>query len=212
MSVEIELPIQDIPRLRSAADKIVFYTRHGSKLYGLNTDSSDEDWFVVTTSSAPRATQGVIKRDGAPSLDVVTVGWDAFLSLAHSGSHQSIEALFSDEKVFLQPEYAPHLADLRLTGTDIITKYRRTIKKFSFGDFKRRRHAVRLASNLTDLAENGRFDPRLTHREAALAGSLAENLAGNALAGILLSQPRSTDEPWVWAGVVTQKCLSDQEE
>lgn len=187
-TVAFTLPVDDIPRLRGRSDQIVFFTRHGSKLYGLNTDSSDEDWFVVTTSRAPRATQGVIKRGGAPALDVVTVGWDAFLGLAHSGSHQSIEALFSTEKVFLRPEYEPHLADVRLTGSDITAKYRRTIRKFSFGDFKRRRHAVRLSMNLAELSDRGRFDPHLTYREAALAGSLAENLAGNALSGILLSQ------------------------
>lgn len=182
------LPVKDIPHLRDRAGEIVFYTRHGSRLYGFDTDSSDQDWFVVTTSSRPRASHRVIERNGLPTLDLVTVGWDAFLRLATSGSHQSLEALFSNEKVFSHLEHRPFLDGMRIVGQDVEHVYRRTIKKFCFGDFKRRRHAVRLAGNLTELRECGRFDPRLAYREAAFAGNLAENLAGHALVGILLSQ------------------------
>lgn len=52
------------------------------------------------------------------------------------------------------------------TATTVGT-YARTIKSFSFApDFKRRRHALRLAANLRDLLEHGRFDLRLQPGQA----------------------------------------------
>lgn len=175
--------LPDIGTLPRIHGDIVFATRHGSRLYGFQSDSSDEDWFIVTDSPRPRASHTV--RGG---LDVVQMGWNAFLEHTLSGSHQSVEAAFSRRKMWGDVSYAPFLDELRITGDDVFRKYRRTIKAFSFGDFKRRRHAVRLANNLSDLRRYGRFNPELTQREAAFAGTLAENLAGHALAGILLSE------------------------
>lgn len=162
---------------------IVFATRHGSRLYGFQTESSDEDWFVVTTSHRPRP-EHVVKG----TLDLVQIGLQTFLDYASSGSHQSVEALFSPQKLWGDEQYRSYIEGMRITDEAAFRKYRRTIKAFSFGDFKRRRHAVRLANNLSDLRRYGRFNPELTQREAAFAGTLAENLAGHALAGILLSE------------------------
>ncbi|MFI9629219.1 hypothetical protein [Streptomyces sp. NPDC052042] len=169
-----------LPRIHG---EIIFATPHGSRLYGFQTDSSDEDWLIVTDSRRPRASHTV--RDG---LDVVQIGWTAFLEHVLAGSHQSVEAAFSHRKLWRDARFRSHLDTLLVAGDDVARKYRRTIKAFCFGDFKRRRHAVRLAQNLSDLRRYGRFNPEMTQREAAFAGTLAENLAGNALAGILLAE------------------------
>lgn len=173
----------DLPTIHG---EILFATRHGSRLYGFQTESSDEDWFIVTDSNRRRTTHTV-----EDVLDVTQMGWDDFLAEALRGSHQSLEAAFSTEKIWLQGgDERAYLDGLRVTGTDVFNAYRRTIRKFSFGDFKQRRHAVRLAGNLLDLQHRGRFDPSLSYREAAFAGNLAENLAGSVLDGILSSQFR----------------------
>lgn len=163
--------------------EVVFATRHGSALYGFQTESSDEDWFVVTTSKRRGARQSVTN-----GFDVTRIGWDSFLEYALSGSHQSLEAAFSSQKVWIRPEQRAFLEGMRVSSPDVFRKYSRTVKKFCFGDFKRRRHAVRLAGDLVDLRRHGRFEPERTHREAAFAGTLAENLAGHVLAGVLLAQ------------------------
>ena len=53
-----------------------------------------------------------------------------------------------------------------------LNTYRRTIKSFALtGDFKRRRHALRLAANLSELSRRGQFNPRLSP-------ALAQELTG----------------------------------
>jgi hypothetical protein len=135
--------------------EVIFRTVHGSRLYGFANADSDADTYVVTTSERTRPRQHV---NG--DTDTVTVGWDTFLRYAMGGSHQSVEALFSPAKQWeSHTELAPLLDGVRVTGGEVFAKYERTIRAFCFGDFKRRRHAVRLASNLGDLRDCGRFNP-----------------------------------------------------
>jgi hypothetical protein len=62
----------------------------------------------------------------------------------------------------MREKWAPFIESLRVTGPEVFAKYERTITKFCCGDFKRRRHAVRLSFNLADLRESGRFDPEMS--------------------------------------------------
>jgi hypothetical protein len=167
--------------------RIIFETKHGSHLYGMATPLSDHDTFVVTDSSH-RASQKV-----TGDVDRTTIGWDTFLLYALTGSHQSVEALFSREKVWhTQPELATYLDGLRVGGRFVFEKYARTIEKFAHADdFKRRRHAVRLWLNLQELRDHGRFDPRLTPAQVAWASELATaDIDGDQLA-MLLREGRS---------------------
>lgn len=169
--------------------EVIFTTIHGSHLYGLAGPFSDVDTYTVTTSSG-RARQKV---DGVQ--DSVTIGWGAFLEYAYSGSHQACEALFSREKVWHSREYLqPFLDGVRVTGPDAMAKYRRTIVKFAHsGDFKRRRHACRLALNLDRLRRDGVFNPRMNKYEIAWANALATDMRpGGELASLLL-------EDWDWS-------------
>lgn len=162
--------------------EIIFETVHGSHLYGMATPYSDRDTFVVTTSNH-RASQKV-----TGDVDRTTIGWSTFLLYAQTGSHQSVEALFSREKVWhSRKELEPYLDSMRVVGRGVYEKYTRTIQNFAHsGDFKRRRHAIRLWLNLQDLRRFGRFDPRMTAAEVAWASDLATaDLTGDELALLL---------------------------
>ena len=79
----------------------------------------------------------------------------------------------------------PMLESMRITGGDVFAKYERTIRKCCYGDFKRRRHACRLASNLADLRREGRFDPHATLDQILNWSELAQENEGDELAKIL---------------------------
>ena len=171
--------------------EILFFTPHGSSLYGFQHEKSDRDWFVVTDSPTLRVAKHSMQQlaDGS-QVDIVYMRLERFLENAEKGSHQSVEAAFSRSLAFTPAgeQYRALLAGMRICSPEVESAYKRTVKAFSFGDFKRRRHAVRLTGNLHDLRLYGRFNPEMTYREAASAGALAENIAGHALAGILLAQ------------------------
>ena len=147
---------------------VIFDTIHGSHLYGLATGSSDLDVYRVFEGTGTQLKQGV-----HGSLDLVRGDLEAFVIRAQSGSHQSLEALFSPVKQWgpgMESKWGPYLAGFRVTGSEVFEKYERTIKKFCYGDFKRRRHACRLAFNLGELRHSGRFNPRMKAEEDAGGG------------------------------------------
>lgn len=162
---------------------IIFRTIHGSHLYGLNHEGSDMDFYtVVIGNQKPHHT--IVN-----GVDTVTVGFPTFLRMAQFGSHQSVEALMSDQKVWHSREksISPFLDRMKICGPEVFTKYERTIRAFSFGDEKRRRHAVRLAQNLSQLRKHGRFNPRMTEQQADMARKWAGMMEGEALWRTLLS-------------------------
>lgn len=158
---------------------LIFSTIAGSHLYGLAHEESDLDVYEVYEGKSPKLRQSIAGDD-----DRVRGTLDAFLTRAYTGSHQSVEALFSREKVYapgMEEKYGSFLDGIYIGGGDVYAKYERTIKKFSFGDFKKRRHACRLALNLHDLRKYGRFDPTLTPLAASLCAGYAKTLKGKAL-------------------------------
>lgn len=162
----------------------IFTTIHGSRLYGLAHPGSDRDQFTLTTSLANRAKHKMV--DG---VDTMEVSWGTFLKRIREGSHQSVEALFSPYKVW-NPQYESMRAMLdgyRITGSMVFEKYERTIKKFCYGDFKRRRHAARLQMNLTGLRREGRFNPVMLDEQRWWATAVAERFEGDDLVDLLLN-------------------------
>ncbi|WP_292718140.1 hypothetical protein [Microbacterium sp. 13-71-7] len=141
------------------------------------------DMTVVTNSRAQRAQHLYVGEE-----DHMHLGFDYLLRQAQAGSHQSCEAAFSRSKVFTRQgePYRAMLSGLRVTSPEAFAKYERTITLFSFGDFKRRRHAVRLAFNLRDLRRSGRFDPELTPIQQALVNAYAKVLRDADLVAQLL--------------------------
>lgn len=160
----------------------VFRTVHGSRLYGMAHEGSDDDIFIVNTSERWKARQSM---NG--EIDTVRVGLDLFLFRAATGSHQTLEAMFSPYKQWSSYglKYQPMIEHYKVTGTDVFEKYERTIRKFCYGDFKRRRHAVRLSFNLSELRRLGRFNPVMTAGEIVTANAVAERYRDDELADAL---------------------------
>ncbi len=165
-------------------DEVIFETVHGSRLYGFSHAGSDHDTFTVTTSRWPRSQQVI-----AGDADMLTVGVGRFVTLVMQGSHQAVEALFSTQKVWgknaAADQVRPMLEAVRVTGPEVVARYQRTVKAFCFGNFKKRRHAVRLAMNLAALRRDGVMDPTLPESDRALAAELAEHMEGRDLLGYL---------------------------
>lgn len=156
--------------------ELIFSTVHGSWLYGLAHEGSDRDVYYVYEGKGTKLRQSMQGDD-----DSVRGTLDAFLNRAIAGSHQSVEALFSNQKIWYNDKYRPLLDNLFITGGEVFAKYERTIKKFCYGDFKRRRHACRLRLNLQDLREYGRFDPELTETQKIMCNAFAKLYEGDEL-------------------------------
>lgn len=155
--------------------EILFKTPHGSRLYGLNHADSDEDWYTVVvkppTKKKRYSTHKIIDND-----DSVVVDFGTWLVLCEKGVPQALEAMFSTMPV------TDNLAALRAgfrAGSGAYDTYLRTIKSFALQDeFKPKRHALRLALNMRDLREYGKFNPTLKRYEVSTLTGLATNLSG----------------------------------
>lgn len=169
---------------------VIFSTIHGSRLYGLDHADSDYDTYTVVTNDHKfdtdadlRLGQHVRSFADAPDKDDVVVTLNTFMKRVNKGSHQACEALFSQEKVLGEGwvTWGPLLNAVRVTSPDAFHAYERTIRKFAFGDFKRRRHAIRLATDLHYLRETGTFNPRKPSLWVEFANKRASEASGNAL-------------------------------
>jgi hypothetical protein len=166
--------------------EVIFTTVHGSHLYGLAHEGSDHDIYEVREGTTLTLHQR-IRDDGT---DIVTGTLEAFTRRALTGSHQSCEALFSPVKVFgpgMREKYGAYLDGFRVTGGDVFAKYERTIRKFCYGDYKRRRHAARLHINLRELRRDGRMMPALNEDSIRWCTLTAEAWSGDDLVGRLLN-------------------------
>jgi hypothetical protein len=158
----------------------ILETVHGSHLYGLNNSNSDRDFFRVVSGNSN--TRHTITGD----IDITQMSIDRFLTNVFKGSHQSCEALFSP-LAGIDPQYRPMFEAIRVTGSDVFARYRRTIRAFSFGDAKKRRHAVRLGFNLSDLVRSGRFNPVLTDNQRMKVSALSKLYSGETLYNIAIT-------------------------
>lgn len=136
-------------------------TLHGSRLYGLSTPESDFDWFTVV-SKVRTNRRKYAKQTLKGSQDNNVVDLSTFMLGCEKGVPQYLEAMFSPlDTVNGLPFRSSYRA-----GTEALNTYLRTMKSFCMADtYKTRRHAVRLAFNLRDLARYGRFNPVLTSEQ-----------------------------------------------
>ncbi len=159
--------------------EVLFSTPHGSHLYGLATPTSDRDFYTVVTRLPHVAHNGTKARYAKQTIkgqdDNFVIDLSTFMLLCEKGVPQALEAMFS------QVPTEDRIADLRRqyrVGTAVLPTYLRTIKSFMLaGDFKRRRHAFRLALNARDIADSGRFNPTLTPSRAEYVSDLARKFA-----------------------------------
>ena len=153
---------------------VMFRTVHGSRLYGLNHAASDDDFYQVIN----RSTSGKKKfarQNIAGNDDTMTVNFSTFSAMANEGIPQSLEAMFSAQS--LGTEYfEAYRKSFRVDINSMRKVYRRTIANFACGDFKRRRHALRLAFNFDEATYSGRFNPQLTPEQITFVNEQAEDL------------------------------------
>ena len=137
---------------------------HGSRLYNLNHEHSDYDYWKVETNK-PKVKSRQITHKVKDGLDVTCMDLSTFSKYADSSSHQVLELMFSAKKsVCLIKEYCDNFYVNPVTFREL---YWRTIKAFNHGrqrdknEIKTVRHTVRMALNLEEGLKYGRFNPTL---------------------------------------------------
>ena len=97
----------------------------------------------------------------------MVVDFGTWVEMCRSGVPQALEAMFSQMPVG-DDSIADFRRDFRV-GTEVLERYFRTIKSFALAEdesIKKRRHALRLALNVNELARTGRFNPTLSAEDA----------------------------------------------
>ena len=162
-------------------EEIAFTTVHGSRLYGLDHEGSDKDSMIVYNDHR-RANH---KKNG--DEDVIHVGIFDLIEKAYGGAHQYVEGVFSQKKIWQDETYRPLIENIRIPGATVAEKYERTIKKLSYGEFKLRRHAIRLSIALNSLRRAGHYDPTLNYTQIQRVTELAELVKDDTLKSFLLN-------------------------
>lgn len=169
----------------------ILRTVHGSRLYGTAHAGSDYDWYTVVADGR-RPRQSIVG-----DQDNVILPYRDFIKQVRRGVPQACEALWSPEAV-IHPDYLPFLRGIRLWGGDVADRHERTVRNFCYGDFKRRRHAVRMAWNLHNLRQQGWYYPRMSQEQVKIAEYLANSWYGDELAAILeVDKPSDAGESHV---------------
>lgn len=145
---------------------VLFKTVHGSRLYGLAHENSDEDFYTVVekvkTARAKYAKQTIIGSEDTMILDFGT-----WMGQVANGVPQACEAMFSEMAIV--DHIGPFHKHVKI-GTGAQERYLRTITSFCMTqDPKRKRHGLRLALNMYDFQRAGRFNPTMTPQEAEWA-------------------------------------------
>lgn len=139
--------------------EVLFRTVHGSHLYGMAHAGSDLDYYEVIPNKG-RERKRYAKQSIKDGIDRTIVDFSTFRQFCDDGVPQALEACFAPA-----PE-VDHISDFRaayrVDTARMVARYRRTIKSFSVGNAKQRRHALRLMINLDEAVITGRFNPVLS--------------------------------------------------
>lgn len=148
--------------------EVLFKTAHGSRLYGLAHADSDEDFYTVVEKTPVDNRYGrqqkhkYAKHKIEGKEDSFVVDFGTWVEMCKDGVPQALEAMFSQQPV---EDKIQEFRDSFRCGTEVYARYFRTIKSFALAEddgIKKRRHALRLALNLNEMAKTGRFDPTLS--------------------------------------------------
>lgn len=142
-------------------DTILFRTIHGSHLYGLAHAESDKDFYTVVSREKRGARKKYAKQSIKDGIDSMTVDLSTFMHMCEEGVPQALEAMFSPTDMVEIDTIEALRRGYRVNTAKATRTYRRTIRNFAEGDFKKRRHAARLAINMSEFQETGRFNPQL---------------------------------------------------
>ncbi|MBC9705784.1 MAG: nucleotidyltransferase domain-containing protein [Enterococcus sp.] len=154
-------------------------TNTGSKLYGLDHAGSDNDTYrIIPTinNGRKRNARQIIKGDE----DQITMDFKTFARFAYDGQPQALEAMFSPIATIDRISEFRNSFYAGLNYDAMIGRYRRTATAFAHGNFKHRRHALRLILNLEEAMRNrGYFNPRLSpeNRDMITEMAMDQNFA-----------------------------------
>lgn len=154
----------------------------GSHLYGLADAQSDLDRYVVCVESR-RDPNRYRHSQRVSDEDRIRVSLSGFLVQCERGSHQALDAMFAPPAACEVDKIAELRRGYR-AGITTIHALLRVVKKFAHMEgedrfaLKRRRHAVRIAFQIGQLVESGRYDPRLPDSILEVVKSAWEMPAG----------------------------------
>ena len=144
---------------------LLYKTVHGSHLYGLAHENSDDDFYSVVNTVKKNKIK-YAKQSIVDGIDQMTVDWGTWVNMCQAGVPQALEAMFSQKPLFEAEGIREFRAAFRM-GSQARDRYYRTIDNFmAEPDVKKNRHGLRLALNLRDGLKYGYFNPTLTPRQA----------------------------------------------
>lgn len=134
---------------------LLLRTVHGSRLYNFSHDKSDYDYYEVYVG------KGKAKQTIVGEVDTLRISYDSFMLQCQKGVPQALEALWSPVK---EVDKIPFISDtFNACNTEVYKTYMRTIRNFwSSGELKRKRHAIRLCINLSEILDVGYLNPSLS--------------------------------------------------
>lgn len=191
-------------------------TRSGSRLYNLQNENSDEDFYRVLSDEYFTEMYGNSSRKSQARQTIIGNRDEMFLSFntyamfLFDYAPQALETLFATNTpehpdLILLDRMGDYRAAFR-TGFNarLLDRYRRTItsfahgsartkgqsdEKFFYANMKRRRHALRLTANLMSMEEQWSFDPYLTTEQADNFTRLATSNPEEYLSGLMSMTP-----------------------
>lgn len=155
---------------------VLFKTIHGSRLYGLAKSDSDYDYFTVVDKVKNRRAK-YSRQTIVDGIDTNLVDFGTFTDGCAKGVPQYLEAAFS---TMAEIDEISEWRNSLYVGTGAWDRYMRTIKSFALSEkdqYKRKRHALRLALNFKDMRRTGRFNPTLRQGKIGYISILAEKPA-----------------------------------
>lgn len=152
-----------------AGRKPLLVTNHGPHLYGTATVSSDRDIYCVLTKAQGSYFESYKGRPATwakqrveNGVDVTMLDLGTWLDQCVKGVPQALEAMYAPDP---EVDTLPALRASWVCGSTVWPTYLRTIKAFAYtegeGAAKRHVHALRLAWNMHQMRDTGRFNPVL---------------------------------------------------
>jgi len=148
--------------------KELLKTQHGSHLYNLATEESDQDTYEIYTWNFKIWRPKKQAEQTIDEEDKLRISLDRFTSSVYKGVPQSLETLFSPQSKWIYwdvtwPQIQANLIrQLPKYKKQIVDTYLRKAEKLMRKDDpKKNRHAFRLLLNLGDFLDYGKMYPSL---------------------------------------------------
>lgn len=151
---------------------VLFKTISGSRLYGLEHEDSDYDYYTVVDKVKNRKAH-YTKQTIIDDQDSTVVDFGTWVDLCQKNTPQALEAMFS------QKAEIDHIKEFREafragTNFDVYIGIIERLYREHPDSYKHKRHMLRLALNMNRIRKFGRFNPTLNRLQIQLVNSLAK--------------------------------------